>query len=167
MLFKYFCEVFNMYYIYLIYNSNIHVCVLFFLLQGWILEHLPGLYPRKKSKSWKSERPCARRWHIDVQHYCLLLDHLEVDDVRFCTYGDHREVRPFQFMCTYSGWLMCGKERVYRHLPERVKRQFEFVQDVPRHPSSVAHMPTQLLTIVLLDAQAWFYPHWVHRCQRP
>ena len=28
-------------------------------------------------------------------------------------------------------------------------------------------MPTQLLTTVLLDAQAWFYPHWVHRCQRP
>jgi len=49
---------------------------------------------------------------------------------------------------------MCGKERVYRHLPERVKMQFEFVQDVPRHPSFVAQMPTQLLTTVLLDAQA-------------
>jgi len=62
---------------------------------------------------------------------------------------------------------VCGKDRVYRHLPERVKRQFEFVQDVPRHLSSVAQMPTQLLTTVLLDAQVWFYPDWVHRCKRP
>ena len=61
---------------------------------------------------------------------------------------------------------MCGKERVYRHLLEWVKRQFDFVQDIPIHPSAVAQMPTQMLTTVLLDAQAWFYPDWVHRCQR-
>ena len=136
------------------------------------MEHLSGPYPRKKSKSWKPERPCVWRWltsmgHIDGKHYRLLLDRLEVDDVRFCTYGDHREVRPFQLLRTYSGLLMCWQERVYRHLPERVMRQFEFVQDVPRHPSFVAQMPTQLLITVLLDAQVWFYPHWVHRCQRP
>ena len=115
---------------------------------------------------------CAGRWltsrgHVDVQHYRLRLDRLEVDDVRFCTYRDHIEVRPFQLLCTYSGWLMCGKERVYHHLPERVKRQFEYVHDVPRHPPYVAQMPTQLLTTVLLHAQAWFYPNLVHRCQRP
>jgi len=56
---------------------------------------------------------------------------------------------------------------VYRHLPERVKRRFEFVQDVPRHPSSVARMPLQVLTTVLLNAQSWLYPHWIHRCERP
>jgi len=56
---------------------------------------------------------------------------------------------------------------VYRHLLERVKRQFEFVLDVPRHLSFVSQMPTQLLTTVLLDAQAWFYPDWRQRCQRP
>ncbi|RHN74698.1 hypothetical protein MtrunA17_Chr2g0313151 [Medicago truncatula] len=57
---------------------------------------------------------------------------------------------------------MCEKEKVYRHLPERVKRLFDFVQDISRHPSAVA----QMLTTVLLDFQAWFYPDWVHRCQR-
>jgi len=102
-----------------------------------------------------------------VHHYRLLLNRLEVDDVRFCTYGDHRGLRPFQILCTYSGWLMCGKQRVYRYLPERVKRQFEFVQDVPKHLSFVAQMPPQVLTTVLLDAQPWLYPHWVHRCERP
>jgi len=99
-----------------------------------------------------------------VQHYRLRLDRLEADDVRLSTYGDHRDVRPFQLLCTYSGWLMCGKDRVYRHLPDRVKRQLDFVQDVLRHPSAVAEMPTEMLTIVLLNPGAWFYPDWVHRC---
>ena len=45
---------------------------------------------------------------------------------------------------------------MYRHLPERVKRQFEFVQDVLRHTS-----------FVLLDAQPWLYPRWIHRCEKP
>ena len=89
------------------------------------MEHLPGPYPRKP------DRPCAgrlltSRGHNDVHYYRLRLDRLEVDDVRFCTYGDHRGVHPFQILCNYSKWLMCGKQRVYCHLPERVKRQFEF-----------------------------------------
>ena len=71
-----------------------------------------------------------------MHHYRLWLDRLEVDDVRFCTYGDHRGVRLFQILRTYSGWLMCGNQRVYRHLPERVKRQFEFVQEVMRIAST-------------------------------
>ena len=101
-----------------------------------------------------------------MHHYCLLLDRLEMDDVRWHTYEDHREIRPFQLIVSYSGWLMCGNERVYRHLPERVKRQFAFVHDIPRHPSDVAEMPQEMLTIVFIDPAAWFYPDWVHRCQR-
>jgi len=62
---------------------------------------------------------------------------------------------------------MCGKEKVYRHLPERVKRHFAFVQDIPRHPSDVAEMPKEMLATVLLDLVAWFYLDWRQRCQRP
>ncbi|XP_024642097.1 uncharacterized protein [Medicago truncatula] len=142
------------------------------LFMGWILEHLSGPYPRKTNKSWKPERPYAWRWltsrgHTDVHHYRLLLDRLEVDDVRFSTYGDHREIHPFQLIVTYSEWLMCGKERVYRHLPEWVKRHLFYVHDVPRHPSSVAQMPTHSLTTVLQNAQAWFFTAWGDACERP
>jgi len=81
------------------------------------LEHLPDPYPRQKNTKWKSDIPYAGRWltrrgHTVVHHYRLLLDLLEVDDVRFSTYDDHRAVSHFQLICTYSGWLMCGKERV-------------------------------------------------------
>ena len=137
------------------YNSDIFLCIIY-LLQGWILEHLPGPYPRKSNTKWKPERPCAGRWHTTRGHTVVHHYRLEVEDVRFFTYHDHREVRSFQLMCTYSGWLMCGKERVYRHLLEWVKRQFDFVQDVPRHPSDVAEMPTEMLATVLIDPAAWF-----------
>ena len=101
-----------------------------------------------------------------MHHYCLLLDRLEMDDVRWHTYEDHREIRPFQLIVTYSGWLMCGNERVYRHLPERVKRQFAFVHDIPRHPSDVAEMPHELLATLLLDLVVWYYPDWRLRVGR-
>ena len=135
------------------------------------MEHLPGPYLKKKNTKWKPDRPCGGRWltsrgHKDVHHYRLRLDRLEVDDVRFSTYDDHRAMCPFQLMCTYSGWLMCGKERVYRHLPERVNRQFDFVQDVPRHSADVAVMPTEMLATVLLHPVVWFYLDWRQRCQR-
>nr|ABE93035.1 IMP dehydrogenase/GMP reductase, putative [Medicago truncatula] len=41
---------------------------------------------------------------------------------------------------------MCGDRRVYRHLPERVLRQYGYVQSVPRHPSDVVELsPTQIV----------------------
>jgi len=101
-----------------------------------------------------------------VHYYRVLLDRLEVDDVRWSTYDDHREMCPFQPIVTYPGRFMCGKERVYRHLPERVKRQFAFVQDITRHPSDVGEMPKEMLATVLIDSVAWFYPDWRQRCER-
>jgi len=89
-----------------------------------------------------------------------------VDDVRWSTYDDHRDMRPFQLIVSYSGWMMCGKERVYRHLPERVKRQFDFIQDVPRHTSNVSEMPKEILATLLIDPSPWFYIDWGQKCQR-
>jgi len=96
-------------YIYLIFNSDIYLCIIF-LLQGWILEHLSGPYPRKKNKSWKPERSCAGKWlttrgHTTMHHYRSRLDRLEVDDVRWSAYDDHREMRPFNLLSlTRDGW---------------------------------------------------------------
>ena len=101
-----------------------------------------------------------------MHHYRSRLDCLEVDDVRWHTYEDHRAVHPFQLIVTFSGWLMSGKERVYRQLPERVKRQFAFVHDVPRHPPTDPKMPKEVLPTLIIDPSLWYYPNWVHRCQR-
>jgi len=41
---------------------------------------------------------------------------------------------------------MCGVHRVYCHLPERVLRQYRYVQTVPRHPTDVVELrPPQIL----------------------
>nr|ABD33234.1 IMP dehydrogenase/GMP reductase, related [Medicago truncatula] len=62
---------------------------------------------------------------------------------------------------------MCGKKRVYCHLPERVKWQFSFVHDIPKHPSDVAEIPKEMLAPVLIDPIAGFYLDWRQRCGRP
>ncbi|GAU21307.1 hypothetical protein TSUD_372010 [Trifolium subterraneum] len=62
------------------------------------------------------------------------LDRMEVDEVTFCPYEDHRQTRPFQDISWYSGWIMCGSSMICPHLPERVLRQYGHVQSIPRAP---------------------------------
>lgn len=61
---------------------------------------------------------------------------------------------------------MCGTERVYRHLPERVKRQFDFIHNIPRHPSEVPEMPNEILATLLITPSPWFYTDWGQRFRR-
>jgi hypothetical protein len=62
------------------------------------------------------------------------LDRMEVDEVTFCPYEDHRQTRPFEDISWYSGWIMCGSAMICPHLPERVLRQYGHVQSIPRDP---------------------------------
>ncbi|AET01313.1 hypothetical protein MTR_8g011090 [Medicago truncatula] len=131
------------------------------LLCQQILKHLPSQYPKKHNRSWKPERSCAGRWlttrgHIVVHHYRSRLDRLEVYDMKWSTYDDHRAVHPFQLINTYSGWLIRGKgwcAVIYLGL----KRQFGFVQDIPIHPLDVPEIPKEMLATVLKDPRLWFY----------
>lgn len=38
---------------------------------------------------------------------------------------------------TMTIWIMCSREKVFRHLPEHVKRQYKHVQDIPISPLCV------------------------------
>jgi predicted RNA-binding protein len=41
---------------------------------------------------------------------------------------------------------MCGVVRVYRHLHERVRRQYGYVQNIPRHLTDVVELrPVQIV----------------------
>jgi len=46
---------------------------------------------------------------------------------------------------------MCSVDKVYRHLPERVKRQYRYVQDVPRHPTDVVQMRETHIVQAFID----------------
>jgi len=51
--------------------------------------------------------------------------------------------------------------------PERVKRSFEFVQDILRQPSDVPEIPKEMRATVLRDPRPWFYSDSGERCERP
>jgi hypothetical protein len=62
------------------------------------------------------------------------------------SYEEHREIHAFEEVFWYSGWILCGVRRVYRHLPERVLRQYGYVQSVPRHPTDAVELaPPQIV----------------------
>ena len=57
---------------------------------------------------------------------------------------------PFHDVCWYSGWIMAGKQRMVRHLPERVLRQYGYVQTVPRPPTTIMPLaPTDVVAAFL------------------
>ena len=73
-------------------------------------------------------------------------DCIQFDDVCWRPYEEHMEIQGFEEVFWYSGWIMCGVRRVYRHLPERVLRQYGYVQWVPRHPTDVVELlPPQIV----------------------
>ncbi|RHN55957.1 hypothetical protein MtrunA17_Chr5g0424091 [Medicago truncatula] len=41
-------------------------------------------------------------------------------------YESRRDLMPFRDICWYSGWIMTDKDRMCRHLPERVLRQYDY-----------------------------------------
>ncbi|GAU50435.1 hypothetical protein TSUD_134900 [Trifolium subterraneum] len=75
------------------------------------------------------------------------LDRMEVDEVTFRPYEDHRHIRPFEDISWYSGWIMCGSAMISPYLPERVLRQFGHVQSIPRHPDESAKAGLNRFTI--------------------
>ena len=59
---------------------------------------------------------------------------------------------------------MCGVCRVYRHLPERVLRQYRYVQSVPRHPTDVVELTPPQIVQAFVDFRTHKLkePHWGH-----
>jgi len=75
--------------------------------------------------------------NIYVDHFRGLLDSIEHCHVTWRPYKHRRDVTPFQDVCWYSGWIMAGKQKMVRHFPERVVKQYKYVQKVPRPPTTI------------------------------
>ncbi|MCI63391.1 serine/threonine-protein phosphatase 7 long form-like protein, partial [Trifolium medium] len=65
---------------------------------------------------------------------------------------EHRDVSPFQDIALYSGWIRCRPIKV-RYLPERVLRQFGYVQTIPRDLGAAASI---FATVAHIDQ------HWLN-----
>lgn len=64
----------------------------------------------------------------------VYLDCLVSKDLRFHTYVDHCDTRPFDDIVLYSRWLACGSRLKCLHLPECVMQKFSYMQYIPRDP---------------------------------
>ncbi|GAU25842.1 hypothetical protein TSUD_31060 [Trifolium subterraneum] len=104
---------------------------------AWVFAHFKRYGQRFLDENYTNEEPVGAKyyplktgkWPYETR---TSLDRMEVDEVTFCPYEDHRQTRPFQDISWYSGWIMCGSSMICPHLPERILRQYGHVQSIPR-----------------------------------
>ena len=88
--------------------------------------------------SYTESRPRALRWrpHVipdSLQSVRERLDRLQISEVCWEPYEDHRAEHPFPDIAWYSGCIKCGQV-VEPYHPERVLRQFGYIQTIPPRP---------------------------------
>ncbi|XP_028184913.1 uncharacterized protein LOC114371770 [Glycine soja] len=110
-------------------------------LQCWIYEHFPSVMESTADPDYNEDSPRACRWiatkktvkSIRTPTYRERLDRLQIPDVCWIPYGEHRSVRDFHMISCYSGLLPWGPVVVY-YRPERVMWQFRYTQTIPVPP---------------------------------
>ena len=133
------------------------------------MEHLKDYFPHKLNRRYTQDLPRARKWdmtkrgHTFPDTYRTYLDDLGVDKCIWNPYVDHRELYPLLEVAWYRGWIMCGRGRMARHLPDWVLRQYRHVQKIPRHPT---HYFAQMAPAEIINAFIHFQNHVIPLNQR-
>jgi len=104
------------------------------------LAHFRQLIPGKRNENYVRADPSLGRWKplrgfSDVGDFRTIIDSMDHAHVIWRPYKTRRDVTLFQDLCLYSRWILADKARICRHLPERVLRQYCYVQTVPRAPT--------------------------------
>ncbi|KAH1232451.1 hypothetical protein GmHk_09G025103 [Glycine max] len=111
------------------------------LLQCWIYEYFCSVHQCVTGDAYTETTPRALRWLTTKAHikgikgasYRACLDALTIIDVSWLPYSDHRAIRGFDLISCYKGKLRWGHV-VVSVRPERVVRQFGYIQIIPPSP---------------------------------
>ena len=105
----------------------------------WIYEHFPSEHDCVTDDGYDKTSPHACRWltmkGLTASPYRTRIDALTITDMCWMPYGDHRGVRAFDLISCFLGQLRWGPIVVTLR-PERVVRQFSYVQTIPPPPIS-------------------------------
>ena len=126
-------------------------------LQGWVFAHFRNLLLRISNDDYDPViAPLVTQWKptrglTDPGHYKDAIDSLDHSHVIWRPYERQRHITPFQDICWCSGWIMAGKDRRVRHLPERVLRQYGYVKTIPKPPSDIGRLAVDDVVMAFLE----------------
>ena len=77
-------------------------------MQAWFLAHFPGFFSVDLNTDYIENYPVAARWKLQKDHgegltYHSLLDCIQLDDVCWRSYEEHKEIQGFAKVFWYSG----------------------------------------------------------------
>nr|XP_012575551.1 protein MAINTENANCE OF MERISTEMS-like [Cicer arietinum] len=95
---------------------------------------------------YDEDYPRALRWKTKREKGLVIpfrkaLDEIDVDDICWTPYREHRPKRPFEVVSLFRGWIRWGP-KMYAHLPDRVLRQYEHVQTIYGSPLEIVGQTT-------------------------
>jgi hypothetical protein len=120
------------------------------------LAHFKQLVSMKREQDYLGVDPLVGKWKSpqgfsNPRHYKSAIYLMEHHNVIWRSYETKRDLMPFQDTCWYSGWIMADKDRMCRHLPKWVLRQYDYVHVILRPPTTIGDLEPAEVVMTFIE----------------